>query len=475
MERTVSTQVTVADGVTPIAVYKRVAPLGRGTSFLLESAPGAQQTARYSIIGLGALAEVRAVDGAVDLRIGESTERVGPGDILAACRELLRRLEPPAGVGGRWRRFLGAYGAAAFEFSGYIERLPRLARSGDPMPDLHLVVPEALVVFDHFTHEAATLVSSLQGSGPRFDAALRASLEGAEIAPARPPTRCSISLDAAGAGRRLGYRDAVDRAKESIVAGDVFQIVLSQRWTVDADVEPFDAYRALRAINPSPYMYFLELGWGALFGSSPEALVRLDGSSARLRPLAGTRPREADPEADRRAARRLLRDAKERAEHVMLVDLGRNDLGRACAAGTVRVTDLLSVERYSHVMHIVSEVCGTLRPDRDAFDLFAASFPAGTVSGAPKIRAIELIAELEGVRRGFYAGSVGYFGFDGSMDACITLRSAHHRAGVFHVAAGAGIVADSDPVSEDRECVHKSAAVFASLREPRAAASGAGT
>jgi anthranilate synthase component I len=473
MERTVSTQVTVADGVTPIAVYARVARFGRGTSFLLESAPGAQQTARYSIVGLGALGEVRAVDGAVELRIGESSERFASGDILAACRALLRRLEPPPGAGERWGRFLGAYGAAAFEFAGYLERLPRLARAADPMPDLHLVVPEALIVFDHFTHEAATLVSSLAEDRRLLDDALRGALEGAEIAPLRPSTNCSISLDVPGAGPRLGFRDAVDRAKESIVAGDVFQVVLSQRWAVDADVGPFDAYRALRAINPSPYMYFLDLGWGPLFGSSPEALVRLDGTSARLRPLAGTRPRDADPEADRRAARRLVRDAKERAEHVMLVDLGRNDLGRACATGTVRVTDLLSVERFSHVMHIVSEVCGTLRPDRDAFDLFAATFPAGTVSGAPKIRAIELIAELEGVRRGFYAGSVGYFGFDGSMDACITLRSAHHHDGTFHVAAGAGIVADSDPAAEDRECAHKAAAVFASLRQSHAPLAGA--
>ena len=466
MGRTVSVEVRIADAMTPIAAYARVAPLGHGTSFLLESAPGAQQTARYSIIGLGALGEVRAVDGAVEVRADGSAERYASSDALDACRDLLRRLRPVPDAGGRWRRFLGAYGAAAFDFAGYLERLPRLARGADPMPDLHFVVPEALVVFDHFTHEAATLVSSSSGRAVREDE-LRAALDGTAVAPLRAASRCSIADERSeGASRRLGYRDAVDRAKESIVAGDVFQIVLAQRWAADADLEPFDAYRYLRAINPSPYMYYLELGWGSLFGSSPEALVRLDGGAARLRPLAGTRPRDADPEEDRRTAMRLLRDAKERAEHVMLVDLGRNDLGRACAAGSVRVTDLLSVERYSHVMHIVSEVCGTLRPDRDAFDLFAAAFPAGTVSGAPKIRAIELIAELEGVRRGFYGGSVGYFAFDGSMDACITLRSAHRYGGAYHVAAGAGIVADSDPAAEDRECAHKAAAVFAALREP---------
>lgn len=469
MERMVSTQVRIADGITPIAAYARLAPLGRGTSFLLESAPGAQQTARYSIVGLGSLGEVRAVEGDVELRVGDRSERFAAPDAMRACRELLRAFEPAPGSGGRWRRFLGAYGAAAFEFAGYLERLPRLGRAGDPMPDLHLVMPDAIVVFDHFTHEAATLVLADGDDGARLARAVSEGLDDASIAPLQRSTRCSAALEARnGNGRKLPYRDAVDRAKESIVAGDVFQIVLSQRWSVDADIAPFDAYRVLRAINPSPYMYFVELGWGPLFGSSPEALVRLDGRDASLRPLAGTRPREADREADRRAAARLLRDAKERAEHIMLVDLGRNDLGRACETGSVRVTDLLSVERYSHVMHIVSEVRGTLRGDRDAFDLFAAAFPAGTVSGAPKIRAMELIAELEGARRGFYAGSVGYFGFDGSMDACITLRSAHHYDGVYHVAAGAGIVADSDPASEDRECGHKAAAVLAALREPPA-------
>jgi len=466
VERTISKAVRIADGITPIAAYARLAPLGQGTSFLLESAPGAQQTARYSIIGIGALGEVRAVNGAVALRIGDRSERFAAGDALFACRTLLRRLEPAPDSGGRWRRFLGLYGAAAFEFSGYLERLPRLARGDDPMPDLHLVVPHAIVVFDHFTHEAATLALSGGDDGPRLADAVGDALDDATIAPLRRSTRCSAALECHnGNGRKLPYRDAVDRAKESIVAGDVFQIVLSQRWAVDADIEPFDAYRVLRAINPSPYMYFLELGWGRLFGSSPEALVRLDGRAASLRPLAGTRPRESDPDADRRAAARLVRDAKERAEHVMLVDLGRNDLGRACETGSVRVTDLLSVERFSHVMHIVSEVRGRLRDDRDAFDLFAAAFPAGTVSGAPKIRAMELIAELEGVRRGFYAGSVGYFGFDGSMDACITLRSAHYYDGAYHVAAGAGIVADSDAASEECECGHKAAAVMSALRE----------
>ena len=464
MDKTVTTQVRIADGITPIAAYARLAPLGRGTSFLLESAPGAQQTSRYSILGLGKLGEVRASDGAIELRICDAAERFAPADVLAACRELLRRLAPSPSGGGGWRRFLGAYGAAAFEFAGYFERLPRLGRAGDPMPDLHLVVPEAIVVFDHFTHEAATLVLSGGPAEAAWIEAIDGALDQVSIAPLRRSTACAAALEArSGGATRLPYRDAVERSKESIVAGDVFQIVLSQRWRVDADIEPFDAYRLLRAINPSPYMYFLELGWGELFGSSPETLVRLDGRAASLRPLAGTRPRAADPQADRLAAARLVRDAKERAEHVMLVDLGRNDLGRVCETGSVRVAELLSVERFSHVMHIVSEVRGTLREDRDAFDLFAAAFPAGTVSGAPKIRAMELVAELEGGRRGFYAGSVGYFGFDGSMDACITLRSAHHYGGAYHVAAGAGIVVDSDPAREDSECGHKAAAVMAAL------------
>jgi anthranilate synthase component 1 len=459
MARTVVMTEFIADGITPIAAYHRAAAARNGPSFLLESAPGPSQTSRYSIIGLGALGQLRAVDGEVSVQTGEVVERFATSDVLAAGRSLLRAFAPARAAAGQWGRFLGAYGAAAFEFAGYLERLPRSPRGDDPMPDLHLVVPESVIVFDHFTHRVAMMTMSDAAGNARADGDLRAAMESASIAVMHGNGSSTMRESA----HRLSFVDAVERAKESIVAGDAFQIVLSQGWEIESDATPFDAYRMLRTINPSPYMYYLDFGWGQLLGSSPEVLARLDERVARVRPLAGTKPRHSDPEQERRVAARLKRDVKERAEHVMLVDLGRNDLGRVCVPGSVRVSDLLSVEYFSHVMHLVSEVSGTIRPDCDAFDVFAAAFPAGTVSGAPKIRAMELIAELEGVRRGFYAGSVGYFGFDGSMDACITLRSAHAYGGKFHVRAGAGIVADSVPASEDAECRAKAGAVFEAL------------
>jgi anthranilate synthase component 1 len=260
-----------------------------------------------------------------------------------------------------------------------------------------------------------------------------------------------------------GYRAAVVAAKAAIYDGEAFQVVLSQGRTIASEAKPFDVYRALRSINPSPYMFFLEFGWGELLGSSPEMLAKLEGRRATVRPLAGTRARSDDADTDRKRAASLRRDPKERAEHTMLVDLGRNDLGRVCTAGSVQVHDFMDVERFSHVMHLVSEVSGQLEPGRDAFDLFAAAFPAGTVSGAPKIRALELIAQLEGLRRGFYAGAVLRVGFDGSMDSCITLRSMHAHGGAFHLRAGAGIVAASDPAGEDRECHAKLGAALDAL------------
>ncbi len=464
--RDVSTYVTtdeyIADGITPIAAYACVSRVVDGPSFLLESAPGPQQTARYSIIGLGHAGELRASQGRVVARAGAISQTFDGTQVLDGARWLVRALRPANEVPRPWSRFLGAYGCAAFELAGYFERLPTLPHADDPMPDLHLVVPSTIVVFDHFSHRVAVLGMSRDESGASDEGRgrMRDALGSAAIPPLddRAGDRPDVEVPS-----RARYVGMVERAQESSGAGDVFQIVLSQAWKVRSEVTPFDAYRRLRAINPSPYMYYVDFGWGPLLGSSPEVLVRLDGPTARLRPLAGTRPRDADPERERRTAARLKRDAKERAEHVMLVDLGRNDLGRACTVGTVRVTDLLSVEYYSHVMHLVSEVRGSMRSDRDAFDLFACAFPAGTVSGAPKIRAMELIAELEQRRRGFYAGSVGYFGFDGSMDACITLRSAHCVDGAYRVQAGAGIVADSAPASEYDECAAKAAAVLQAL------------
>lgn len=449
----------LADGVTPIAAFAALRGLRMGHSFLFESAPGAGQAARHSIIGLGARGELVAGDDGIRLFIGgqpvalaeESTDSRG------AARELLGRLAPADPKAGS--PFLGAYGAAAYELAGRFERLPVLPRGSDPMPDLHLVVPEVLVVFDHFSHELDIYALSAENAAPTVRR-VRDVLAEARIAPLQ---RGHEPLTPTPVEATLPYETAVAAAQASIDGGDAFQIVLAQRWEAPLTTLAFDAYRALRAVNPSPYMFFLDLGWGQLFGSSPEMLVATSGGEARIRPLAGTRPRAQDTVEDARRARELRRDAKECAEHVMLVDLARNDLARVCEHGSVKVTEMLSVERFSHVMHLVSEVAGRLRPECDAFDAFTAAFPAGTVSGAPKIRAMELIAQLEGRRRGFYAGSVCRFGFDGSLDSCITLRSAHAYEGIYHCAAGAGIVAASVPSREDAECHAKADAVFTAI------------
>ena len=263
---------------------------------------------------------------------------------------------------------------------------------------------------------------------------------------------------------REDFLAAVGRCQEYIRAGDIFQVVLSQRLSVPTRSQPFDLYRVLRSLNPSPYLFYLKLDDLHVIGSSPEVMVRAEGGRAQLRPIAGTRPRGATPAEDERLARDLLADAKERAEHIMLVDLGRNDLGRVCRYGTVQVDELMVIERYSHVMHLVSNVVGELAPGRDGFDLLRATFPAGTVSGAPKVRAMEIIDELEPTRRGLYAGAVGYFGFSGNMDSCITIRTIALKDGWAHVQAGAGIVADSVPEREYEETLNKARALLAAIQ-----------
>ncbi|MBV8282580.1 MAG: anthranilate synthase component I family protein [Candidatus Eremiobacteraeota bacterium] len=452
----------LADGVTPIAAFAALRGLLPRPAFLFESSPAAGQAARYSIIGMGSRGEVVASDGAVRVHIhGRATKN--KTDPLSAARDLLHALTPSKPGSA----FAGAYGAAAFEFASYLERLPQLPRGRDPMPDLHLVVPQALVVFDHLTHEVEISAEGADCGTIVREAASR--LGHARLAPLAcggSPQPLELRPSA------LPYAGAIARAQAAIRAGEAFQVVLAQRLDAPLVAAPFDAYRALRSINPSPYMFFLDFGWGELLGSSPEALVTLAQGRARVRPLAGTRARAADSHEDARRERDLRRDAKELAEHMMLVDLGRNDLARACEYGSVRVSEMLSVERYSHVMHLVSEVTGALRAGCDAFDLFAAAFPAGTVSGAPKIRAMQLIVRLEGKRRGFYAGSVCRFGFDGSLDACITLRSAHAYGGRYHCAAGAGIVSASDATSEDAECRAKAGALAAAIGQARRASPG---
>jgi anthranilate synthase component 1 len=345
----------------------------------------------------------------------------------------------------------------------YFERLPARAATIENCPDAHYVAPRSLLVFDHLTRRAALLHA---GSEPERQSLRREVIRAMRGGLPGPAWQAKFGAPEASL-TEAQYLEGVRRAQESIAAGDVYQLVLAVRFAGRCDLDPFETYRALRLLNPSPYMYYCELGERVVVGSSPEALVKLNGGQAQLRPIAGTRPRGADAAHDAALEAELLADPKERAEHVMLVDLARNDLGRVAAAGSVEVRPLRSIERYSHVMHLVSGVTGRLAAGRDAFDLFAAAFPAGTLVGAPKVRAMELIDEIEPVRRGFYGGTVGYFGHGGDMDQAITIRTMVFHGDTYSFQAGAGIVADSVPVTEYREVLAKSAVLRNALELAR--------
>jgi anthranilate synthase component 1 len=351
-----------------------------------------------------------------------------------------------------------------------VERLPEPNPDDVGTPDMALMVSDALVVFDHLSHRVTVLVNAFVDDPDEVDEAYAQAAALIERArellaepvprPAEPGPRPADPASAFESNMtQAEYEAAVQRARDYIFAGDAFQVVPSQRWTGPCPVEAFSVYRGLRVVNPSPYMYFLEWDDFAIAGASPEPLVKVSGRRAEVRPIAGTRPRASSPEEDLRVADELLRDEKERAEHVMLVDLGRNDLGRVCEFGSVEVGELMSVETYSHVMHIVSSVSGTLRPEAGAMDALRAVIPAGTLSGAPKIRAMEIIDELEPVKRGFYGGAIGYLSYTGDLDTCIHIRTVVIKDGVAHIQAGGGTVADAKPDYEYEESVNKARAV----------------
>ena len=403
------------------------------------------------------------------------------GPTLAALRALVAecRCDVPPELPPALACLVGYFG---YETVGLVERLPQPAADPLGLPDMIFVRPSVVLVFDRLT-DALFLVAPAWPDPTREPTALVAAAEerldavAARLTgtPLPSPVRAEMTeptyAPALPAGR---YEAMVAAAKAYITAGDIFQVVLAQRFSAPFALPPFELYRSLRRINPSPFLYHLDLPGFALIGSSPEILVRVRDGAITVRPIAGTRPRgrtAAEDEANRAS---LLADPKERAEHLMLLDLGRNDAGRAAAPGSVRVTDSYTVELYSHVMHIVSNVTARLAPGRDALDALFAGFPAGTVSGAPKVRACEIIAELESERRGAYAGGVGYFSPDGSMDSCIVLRTAVVKDGLIHVQAGAGIVADSDPASEQRECEAKAGAMLAAARDAVTRAGEAG-
>jgi anthranilate synthase component 1 len=468
-----------ADLETPVSVYLKLR--GKGASFLLESVEQAEQVGRYSFLGFDPRRQIVAKGRSVTvLDNGHSETRpLGKGeDPLHAVAAELGRYQPVAsleGVAKDLPRFYGgAVGYMGYDLVRFFERLPETAGKSLSLPDLYMLVTDTLVVFDHVRHRLLVFANAHVPPGCDLDAAyeeaiarldavealMRAPLPAMPVPPGRSDGQLTSNVS------RAGFEEAVRQAQEYIAAGDIFQVVLSQRLSRQTRADPFGIYRALRRINPSPYMFFIDLGGHppmVLIGSSPEVLVRLQDRTAEVRPLAGTRPRGADEAEDRRLEAELLADPKERAEHVMLVDLGRNDLGRVCEYNTVHVPELLAIERYSHVMHIVSHVTGQVREGMDAYDLLRATFPAGTVSGAPKVRAMEIIEELEGVRRGPYAGAVGYFGFNGNMDTCITIRTILIRGDTAYLQAGAGIVADSDPTREWDETLHKARALSVAI------------
>jgi anthranilate synthase component 1 len=466
----------IADCDTPVAAALKLMESGRG-DFLLESVEGGAQRGRYSMLGLAPDLVFRARGDRAEINRNWATDPAafvaeGP-DPLAAMRALVAecRMNVPAGLPPALTCLVGYF---AYETIRLVERLPRPAADAHDVPDMLFVRPTLVLVFDRLADELH-IVAPLWPDAARTPEAMIAAavdrIETAAAALAATPPRRTTMADAVLAARAPEpvlppgrYGEMVAAAKDYIAAGDIFQVVLAQRFTMDFPLPPLDLYRALRRINPSPFLYYLDLPGFALIGSSPEILVRARDGEVTIRPIAGTRPRGRTAAEDAANRAELLADPKERAEHLMLLDLGRNDVGRVADPGSVTVTDSYGVEYYSHVMHIVSNVVGRLAPGADPLDALFAGFPAGTVSGAPKVRACEIIAELEPETRGPYAGGVGYFSPDGGMDSCIVLRTAVLKDGIMHVQAGAGIVADSDPAAEQRECEAKSGALFAAAR-----------
>ncbi len=480
----------VSDLETPVSAFLKIAD-GRPMSFLLESVEGGAVRGRYSIIGLEPDLVWRMLGGRAEInraarRMGEGSESDGFAPCneapLAALRALIAesRIELP--------EILPPMAAGIFGYLGYdmvrlMEELPQPNPDPIGIPDAVLVRPTVVVVFDA-VKDAITVVTPVRPeSGVSAETAFaRASERLAAIVDAldaplahSPPNVKAGPLTVWPSSNTTSaeYERMVNAAKEYIAAGDVFQVVLSQRFQAPFELPPFSLYRALRRVNPAPFLYFLDLDGFSIAGSSPEILVRVREGTVTIRPLAGTRPRGATPAEDKALEAELLADQKERAEHLMLLDLGRNDVGRVARTATVKVTEQFFIERFSQVMHIVSNVEGNLDSKYDALDALAAGFPAGTVSGAPKVRAMEIIDELEKEKRGLYAGAVGYFSAAGELDSCIVLRTALVKDGVMYVQSGAGIVADSNPKSEQQECVDKAKALFRAAEEAKRFASAA--
>jgi len=465
-----------ADLLTPVSAYLRLSQ-GARYSFLLESVEGGEKIARYTFAGANPEEVFRYANGACVL---ESRNRIiwEERDPVSFLREHMARFRPVR-VPGLPPLVAGAIGYFSYDMVRLVERLPKRLRDDIGLYDAMLMFYRGLIAFDHVQH-LLWVVRNVYTDGAgslraKYNAAVKEIRRTRELLEAPVPGE---KREAAKAGRRLPkvqsnfkrteYLEAVRQAKKYVRAGDVFQVVISQRFSAKTQSSAFDVYRELRAVNPSPYLFYLHLNDVHVVGSSPEMLVKVQGRDVFYRPIAGTRWRGADEGEDLRLEQEMLASEKERAEHIMLVDLGRNDLGRVCDYGTVKVEKLMTVERYSHVMHLVSSLRGQLREDVDCFDALMSCFPAGTVSGAPKVRAMEIIEELEKTRRGIYAGGILYLDFAGNLDSCIALRTMVIKNGVAHIQAGGGIVADSTPEGEFIESLNKSKALLRALEEAHA-------
>lgn len=450
----------LADMETPVSAYLKIF---RKPSFLLESVEGGEKWGRYSILSASIEKIIRFNGGNVEIvREGRVTEALEFDDPLNALEEELQKYRPVP-VEGLPVFSGGPVGFIGYEMVKYFERVPEREKPSFGLPEMYFMIPDVFLVFDNLKQKLK-VVSPVFIDGSPEEAYRRAEdkinrtiekLEGTPLIHEAPSSCSGAEGFASSFGTEDSFKNAVRRSNGYVRAGDVVQVVISQRFERECSAAPFNIYRALRVVNPSPYMFYIDTGDAQLIGSSPEILVKLEGDRIILRPIAGTRKRGETSEDDRDLEEELRADPKENAEHIMLVDLGRNDVGRVAETGSVKVTEMMTVERYSHVMHLVSNVEGRLRDGLNAFDLLRASFPAGTVTGAPKVRAMEIIDELEPVRRGPYAGAVGYFGYSGEMDTCITIRTIIVKDGKVHVQAGAGIVADSKPDFEYKETVNK--------------------
>ncbi|EYT80566.1 anthranilate synthase component I [Streptomyces sp. Tu 6176] len=467
------TRKLLADGDTPVALYRKLAAERPGT-FLLESAENGRSWSRYSFVGVRSSATLTARDGRTHWLGSPPVGVPVEGDPLAALRATVEALHTPRDLAqdlGLPPFTGGMVGYLGYDIVRRLEKVGPGERDDLKLPELTMLLTSDLAVLDHWDGTVLLIANAINhndldtGVDEAYaDAVARLDAMEADLSRpvAQPPAALPPSELPEYTARWGGadFRAAVEDVKERIRAGEAFQVVPSQRFETPCTASALDVYRVLRATNPSPYMYLFRLDGFDVVGSSPEALVKVEDGRAMVHPIAGTRPRGATPQQDQALADELLADPKERAEHLMLVDLGRNDLGRVCEPGSVEVVDFMSIERYSHVMHIVSTVTGRVAPGRTAFDVLTACFPAGTLSGAPKPRALQIIDELEPSRRGLYGGCVGYLDFAGDSDTAIAIRTALLRDGTAYVQAGAGIVADSDPVAEDMECRNKAAAVL---------------